>query len=721
MLNGLAKVLVKKPKTVLLLYTLLTLIVGYQATNLYMVSDLSVYLPEDQPAIKLMKIIDREWNIGPILIIYVEAENVLDIDVLKDMDTVTRQVDPYRHDEGRLDGVISSNSIVSLIKLENSLPPPIGKGRYELPESEYLIKKYVAQIGEGRKSLLTDDLRSAAIVFTLRKGCDGNDILSRANRAINNVTTKMHLVGSLPMDKEIRKLSLKYLAIIFPIASFLTAIVIILFHRTLKGLIIAFFPPIYSIILTFGFLGLFAPELTLLSVAIVALLIGLGVDYSIHLMNRFAEEENKDIVSRMEKTLRTTGKAILLSAVTTMVGFSSIMISSLPPLVNFGLGCTIGIFLCLISTIILTPCLVVTLRFEERGKLGAWKGLAKFASSYSSRVLILACILVALSVLVIPKVETNVNYMEMVPKGIPVIEKTKEFAEKFGFTGNINVLLVEGDLTDPSVLKGIYRVEERLREKGLVVYSIVDAIKKMNLGTIPDNRYLIKSIYSTILKYNSMFVDRNFSKLLISINIPAGLSMDEQRELVNTINGIVENSHIPGCKIYRLTGSTAITVAINDMLFDQQMRSLFVSLLFVFATLIIVFGSSLYATITMIPVVFVLLLEPGILVFLDIPLSVVTIVIASIVVGTGVDYAIHITQRVREGLKQGLDRLTAVREAIEKTGLSITEASLTTVAGLSAVYVVNILALHQFVTVIIAMILLSLLGSVFLLPSIYRK
>ncbi|RLF34669.1 MAG: hypothetical protein DRN03_06470, partial [Thermoplasmata archaeon] len=101
MLNGLAKVLVKKPKTVLLLYTLLTLIVGYQATNLYMVSDLSVYLPEDQPAIKLMKIIDREWNIGPILLIYVEAENVLDIDVLKDMDTVTRQVDPYRHDEGR--------------------------------------------------------------------------------------------------------------------------------------------------------------------------------------------------------------------------------------------------------------------------------------------------------------------------------------------------------------------------------------------------------------------------------------------------------------------------------------------------------------------------------------------------------------------------------------------------------------------------------------------
>ena len=132
-----------------------------------------------------------------------------------------------------------------------------------------------------------------------------------------------------------------------------------------------------------------------------------------------------------------------------------------------------------------------------------------------------------------------------------------------------------------------------MRERGLVAYSIVDAIKKMNLGTIPDNRYLIKSIYSTILKYNSMFIDRNFSKLLISINIPAGLSMDEQREIVNTINGIVENSHIPGCKIYRLTGSTAITVAINDMLFDQQMRSLFVSLLFVFATLIIVFGSSL--------------------------------------------------------------------------------------------------------------------------------
>ena len=63
------------------------------------------------------------------------------------------------------------------------------------------------------------------------------------------------------------------------------------FHRTFKGIIIAFLPPAFALALTFGTLGTINPELSIISVAIVSLLMGLGVDYSIHLMNRLAEEK----------------------------------------------------------------------------------------------------------------------------------------------------------------------------------------------------------------------------------------------------------------------------------------------------------------------------------------------------------------------------------------------------------------------------------------------
>ncbi|HEC86992.1 MAG TPA: hypothetical protein ENI49_03885, partial [Thermoplasmatales archaeon] len=142
-----AELLVKRPKTVLLVFTIITFMVGSQVANLYMVSDMSVYLPKNEPTVQLLDRIEQEWSLGSTIIIYVEGSDVLDLDVLKDIDRVTQLIDPYRHDEGKLDGVITSTSIVTLIKQENSLPYPFGTGKYELPGSEYQIKRYVAELG----------------------------------------------------------------------------------------------------------------------------------------------------------------------------------------------------------------------------------------------------------------------------------------------------------------------------------------------------------------------------------------------------------------------------------------------------------------------------------------------------------------------------------------------------------------------------------------------
>ena len=719
-LRPIAKLLVKRPKMVLLIFTVAVFIIGSQATNLYMTSDLSVYLPKGEHTIELLEKVEQQWNLGDTMIIYVESINVLDPKVLKDIDYVTNAVNTYRHDNGEIDGVISVTSIVSLIKQENSLSPPFGTGKYELPTSEHLIKKYVAQIGDMRKSVLTDDLTATAVTFILTKDADGTAILGRAENAVKTVNTQMTLIGSLPQNVAMEERSLRNMAIIFPLAIIFVSIVLFFFHRTMKGLIIAFLPPAFAIILTFGVLGVVAPELTMLSIAIVALLIGLGVDYSIHLMNRLLEEREQDVVTKVENVLKTTGKAVLLSTITTMVGFGSLMISTMSPMINFGFGCTLGIFFAFLSATILVPCLVLILRFEKKSKILGWKRLAKFASKNSKKILILGCAVAFLSLAVLPEVNTDVNYSELAPEGEPVIEKTKEFSERFGTSGNIDIILVEANLKDPEVLKTIDAMEERLRDRGIEVYSIVDTIKKINLGRMPENQMMLDLIYSTIMKQADGFIDEDFSRTLISVNIPADLSMEELERTVNEINNVIHSTNIPGGVVYDITGSAAINVAINNLLFEQQSRSLFISLLFVFATLIIIFRSSLYSIITMIPIVFVLTWEPGILVTMDIPLSVITITIASIIVGTGVDYGVHITQRVREGLHQGLDKEKAIENAIEKTGLSLVEAALTTVAGLLSVYFVNVPGLQEFMKVVISMIILSLISAVFILPAFYK-
>ena len=718
-----AGILVKRSKLILLLYTVVVFLVAINARNLSMEFSLGVFLPENEPSIAQLDYVMERWKMGGSLIVYVESDDVLSPKTLHDIDYVVNKIDIYRHDKGEIDGIVRVNSITTMLKLENSLPPPLGEGKFQIPTDENKIKKYVARMGEVRKTLVTDDYRASAVIFTLSSDADSTAIMSRAESAINNVTTKMSLVGSLPVSLSLKEKALRNLVLIFPVAIFLVSIVLFAFHRSLKGLIVAFLPTVYSIMLTFGILGMVRPRLTLLSLAIVALLVGLGVDYSIHLMNRFLEEDGS-FEEKARKSLKTTGKAILLSAITTTIGFGSLMISTMPPIVDFGFGCALGIVLCYISTMIMVIPLVVTLNFRKRIKFPAWKNLAIFSVKNRKKILLLGVIIILLSLSVFPKVKTDVNYLAMAPKDDPVVVKTREFSEKFGLSGNFNVILVRGDLENPEVIKAIYEMEERIRqnpviyENNVTMTSIADVIKRANLGNLPKDRTKLQLIYTFLGDQMELLVRENFTETLINVNIPAGLSIDTQRKILNAINSVISNTTIPGGKVYPLIGAAPISVRLNDMLMDEQMRSMLISLLLVFATLIIIFGSSKYAFITMLPIIFVLLCEPGVLVLLDIPLTMITISIASIIVGTGVDYGVHITKRFLEGIEEGLGRVKAVEKSIEETGLSLLEAALTTVAGLISVYFVNIPYLEEFMRLIIAMILLSLLGAVFLMPPL---
>ena len=206
----------------------------------------------------------------------------------------------------------------------------------------------------------------------------------------------------------------------------------------------------FSLVLTFGVFGLVQPELTLLSIAIVALLIGLGVDYSIHYLNRFAEEKTvEDKIGRVEKTLRLTGKAVFLSTVTTVIGFGSLMLSSMPPIVSFGFGCVMGILFCFISATILVPCLAVILKFEKNGHEKNWKRIANFAVDNRYRVALIAVFFTVLSLAALPVIRTETNYLDLAPEGLPEVEKYIQYSRDFGGGTNVNMLLIE---TDPNGL-----------------------------------------------------------------------------------------------------------------------------------------------------------------------------------------------------------------------------------------------------------------------------
>jgi len=365
---------------------------------------------------------------------------------------------------------------------------------------------------------------------------------------------------------------------------------------------------------------------------------------------------------------------------------------------------------------------------------------------HRKRFFAVGCVFVVLSLLVIPLVETDVDFYDMAPKGIPEVEKLFSYSEKLGQGVNFNALLVETDsqgLTYPETIKAIANMSKEIREKleemgeKVTVASIADPIidlteqfsrleiikqlanltaiqKLLNLPNVE------KVLFDKIANEN--LVDKDYSKTVILVSIPVGKSLQELEKIVNKINEIVSKTRLPhNGHVSQLAGQDAVTVEVNKQIMSTQASSMSIELLLILACLIIGFSSTKKGLLSLIPVLFVLAWEPGALVLLDIPLSIINITVAAIIVSTGIDYGIVITQQLNEERAKGLSKADALKKTIETSGWSILTASSTTMVALLATFAVNIPMLHQFSIIIIILYLLSILASFFIIPFVYAS
>ena len=736
-IKPIAKILANRPKTVLLVFTIITILIGTQATKLHMESDLTKYLPTDDPSIKLMNRIYEEFEIGASIIILVESYDIRDPNVLKEMDRVVSNdnMNRYPNDDGKNDGIVSVQSLASLIKNEN-FQRGVGEdaGKSIVPDVQDAVYTYMARfvIEETKGVLFTDDYKFCVIVIKLDGNVNREEMLEKTKDAIEHRGTtfsEMSITGNIAIQFAMRDETFNYLKIVLTISVILVSLFLLVFHKSIKGLFIGFLPLTYAVVLTFGVLGIIQPEMTLLSIAIVALLLGLGIDYSIYLANRYAEEyKAKNNVERIEKTLGKTGKAVFLCAFTTIVGFGSLMTSNMPPMVTFGFGCALGISFAFISASIIVPCLCIILKFEKHEENHKWKRFAKIIVDYRKRFFLLACFFVVISLIMIPQIKTDVNYFAMAPAGIPEIETLFKYSKNFGGGTNFNAILVETEnkgLTYPEVIEAIYNLEVEIRSTGASAYSIADELKKVNeilnssilIEKLADLAKIDKILFDKIAETG--LIDSGYSKTIIVVSFPVGKTISELETLVNNINEISSEANIPyNGRVHNLAGQDVINVEINKQLMGSQATSMIIALILVLTCLIIGFNSSVVGFLALLPVLFVLSWEPGALVGLNIPLSVINITIASIMIGTGIDYSIQTTQRVKEEIEKGVPKKDAVKTAIETSGLSIIGAAGTTMVALVSTFFVPISVLHQFSIIIISLITFSAIASLFILPTV---
>ena len=175
-------------------------------------------------------------------------------------------------------------------------------------------------------------------------------------------TTGGHVLTSVTVN-EIQKtqISSTLIAIVF------AAITLILIYRSVDLGIIAVFPTILASIWILATMTLLGITLNVLTVMVTALTIGLGIDYAIHIVERYREErEHKTESQAIETTIVRTGSALLISGLTTVSGFAVLFLSPMPLVRNFGIITAATIIYSMFIAIFVLPSLIwISNRIKE--------------------------------------------------------------------------------------------------------------------------------------------------------------------------------------------------------------------------------------------------------------------------------------------------------------------------------------------------------------------
>jgi predicted RND superfamily exporter protein len=266
-------------------------------------------------------------------------------------------------------------------------------------------------------------------------------------------------------------------------ASFLLIVLILAFQfRKTSDVVLGVLGLMSSVIWMAGFSVLLGPDylgvtgpFSQIAMAVPVLLVGLGIDYSVHLTSRYREERaaKADAVTSARTAVVTVGVALSLATVTTAIGFMSNMTSPLPPIVDFGIFAAVGIASAAVVLGLLVPAARVLLdrRTDGLARVAAPKepnqlpGLSVLPARAPLATMLGGVLLAATAGVAATGLDTTFSQEEFIPEGSYADQMLQRLDTLFG--GDISErtdVLVDADVRDPEVISRLVDAEYALAD-----------------------------------------------------------------------------------------------------------------------------------------------------------------------------------------------------------------------------------------------------------------
>lgn len=536
-------------------------------------------------------------------------------------------------------------------------------------------------------------------------------------------------------------------------------------------------PLIVGLIWTLGFTSLFVTRITQVTLTFAAILIGLGIDFSIHLYNRYFEDIRlgKSPEEALGSAIYNTGPSILAGAVTTGFSFFGMVLTEFQGFRELGLFGGIGILMSLIAVAtILPPLMILSSRVRPRiyGPL-ATLGLKKVTftvQSYPRMTVAAGLSVVAFLGMHATKITFNDDFQALRQPSDSYISLIQRIDNHFDLPSNQVLVIVEGpdpdgalaandqlyenietarstfDLVAVDSLRTIYpspstqkraidrfltlpygRIEGDLRRLAEEYDSISrgffdpflqrfqeiqqQCAETQAFGAYPIEigRITDRDFMDVVLGYLQHDAERNVYRVVTRIYPPPTPEWTEQVPplFVESLGRNIQHKPL-------VLGNAVLSAELQHMI----VRDLTIIVLVVFFSvtlyLAFYFRSLRRAGLAMIPIIFALLSTLGIMQLVNMRLNYLNIIAIPMIVGIGVDSAIHLLTRFYEGDTHNM------RAAIEKTGRAIVITSLTTIFGFGSLSIASFSGIREIGILSIIGTACTLFAALIFLPAVLK-
>jgi len=351
-LKRLGRFEVKHPWLVILFVLIFTIISLHGMSKIEMITSYENMLPSDIPVIQTMHMIQDEYGGADMIQILVEADDVRDPEVIRAIDTLSSMI----KDEKWVTGV---SSIADLVKQDGFVP-----------SSKDSVKKILSNLPQDQvEAVVSDDYRYTLInirvnmIYTEETEADMTErLMGDIEKVSFPEGVSLSLSGMVPLDYVTNKLTMKDLRVISLIGLTLVLLVVILYFRSVTNGLLALSPVLIAVFWTGGWMGYLGIPFSSAMTGLISMLMGLGVDYGIHIIHRYEEEVEKglSVEDAVVESVTNIGIGLVIVSLTTIVGFLALTASDLVLMRQMGEALALGIFFCFFAaTLMLPPVLVV--------------------------------------------------------------------------------------------------------------------------------------------------------------------------------------------------------------------------------------------------------------------------------------------------------------------------------------------------------------------------